>query len=185
MTKISNYIEEVGQLTMELEVIGLIPVLVGGMALVILGSRRVTRDFDFLIPTTEANQQAALLKIFYQRGFELAAKVNKEGDIIRTINNPKIAAIRLRLDSPSSIYFLNKKTGLRIDLLFDFPLPASAIARRAQKKKIRSFTFYIASQEDLLRLKEIAYQDRASAADAQDLEFLKKLQAVDKNPSNC
>ncbi|MBI4223892.1 MAG: hypothetical protein HY609_03080 [Deltaproteobacteria bacterium] len=173
MKESSDYIEAVGEIVGALEALGLTPVLIGGMALIILGSRRVTKDFDFLVPA-EADKQEALLEIFYKRRFELASKVNKEGEIIRTIDNQKIAAVRLRLDSPSSAYFLNKKTGLRIDLLFDFHLPAREIAGRAKKKKIRSFTFYIASKKDLLRLKEIAYQDRSSPADAQDLEFLKK-----------
>lgn len=173
MTKTSLYLKEVGQIVEKLEDLGLTPVLIGGMALVILGSRRITRDFDFLV-SAEALKEEALLDIFYKRGFELASRVNENGDIVRTIDNPKIAAVRLRLDSPSSIYFLNWKTGLRIDLLFDFPLSANEIAGRAEKKKIRSYTFTIASKKDLLKLKEIAYKDRSFATDAQDLEFLRK-----------
>lgn len=174
MTQTSHYLKEVGQIVEKLEGLGLTPVLIGGMALVILGSRRVTRDFDFLV-SAEALKQEALLDIFYKKGFELASRVNKDGDIVRTIDNPKIAAARLRIDSPSSVYFLNWKTGLQIDLLFDFPIPANEIAVRAGKKKIRSYTFHIASKKDLLRLKKIAYKDRALAADAQDLEFLRKI----------
>ena len=45
----SDYLDEVGAIVTELRDLGLAPVLVGGMALVILGSRRVTRDFDFVI----------------------------------------------------------------------------------------------------------------------------------------
>ncbi len=174
MTEPADYIEEVGQIVEALEELGLTPVLIGGMALVILGSQRITKDFDFLV-SDEKQKQDSLVEIFYRRGFKLASRVDKNGEIVRTIDNKKIAAARLRRDSPSSIYFLNKKTGLRIDLLFDFPLPAGEIASRAEKKKIRSFVFHIASKKDLLRLKEIAYKDRALAADAQDLEFLKKL----------
>lgn len=174
MVKRDDYIEEVGRIVQKLEGLGLEPVMVGGMALVVLGSRRVTRDFDFLV-SPRKEQTNALTQIFYKRRFELASKMDKEGNILQTIDNPKIAAIRLRLDTPESAHFLNRQTGLRIDLLFDFPLPASELARRAQIKKIRSYTFRIASKEDLLRLKEIARQDRSLAADIQDLEFLKKL----------
>ena len=42
----SDYLEDVGAVSKALSRLGLTPVLVGGMALVILGSRRVTRDFD-------------------------------------------------------------------------------------------------------------------------------------------
>lgn len=168
-----GYIETVGEIVEALEGLGLTPVLIGGMALVFLGSRRVTRDFDFLVSAATLDPKA-LVQVFYQKGFELASKVNDQGDIIATLDNPKIAAVRLRLDSPSSVYFLNKKTGLRIDLLFDFPLPANELALRAEKKKIRSYIFRIASRKDLLHLKEIAYKDRSLATDAQDMEFLKK-----------
>lgn len=174
MVKTTNYIEEVGQIVQKLESLRLSPVLIGGMALVILGSRRVTRDFDFLVSINK-EQTKSLTEIFYKRNFELASKMDEQGNIIRTIDNAKIAAVRLQLDAPSSAFFLNRQTGLRIDLLFDFPLPAQELASRAEIKKIRSYVFRIASKKDLLRLKEMANQDRSSAADAQDLEFLKKL----------
>jgi hypothetical protein len=38
----------------------------------------------------------------------------------------------------------------------------------------------LTAPEDLLRLKEIAYADRKSAADAQDLEFLRRM--LKRNP---
>ena len=166
-----NYLDIVGQIIKELETHNLTPVLVGGMAFVILGSQRVTKDFDFLI-SEDARNLEELLQIFYSHGLELASKVNKQGEVVRTIDNKKIAYNRLQIDKPESAYFYNHKTGLRIDLLFDFPLTAIDVAKKAQKKKIRSHTFTIASKNDLIRLKEIAYQDRKLASDAQDLEFL-------------
>ncbi len=44
-----TYLDVVGQIIEKFEAHNLAPVLVGGMALVILGSQRVTKDFDFLI----------------------------------------------------------------------------------------------------------------------------------------
>ena len=85
-----------------------------------------------------------------------------------------MAFSRLQIDKPDSAYFYNQKTGLRIDLLFDFPVPVIQVAKKAQKKKIRSYMFNIASKHDLIRLKKIAYQKRKMASDAQDLEFLNK-----------
>lgn len=173
MKKIENYIDTVGQIITEIEKLGLSPVLVGGMALVILGSSRVTKDFDFLI-SKESLDYAGLLKIFYKKGFELASKLDQQRNILTTIEDQNVAGIRIKLDSPESIYFLNLKTGLRIDLLLDFPLPANELASRAEIKKIRSYFFRIASREDILKLKEIAYKDRAFASDAADMEFLRK-----------
>lgn len=141
------------------------------MALVILGSQRVTKDFDFLI-SEEARNLELLAHIFYHHGLELVSKINKQGEVIRIIDNQKIAYSRLQLDKPDCAYFYNHKTGLRIDLFFDFPLAAIEVAKKAQKKKIRSHTFTIASKNGLIRLKEIAYRNRKLASDAQDLEFL-------------
>ena len=173
MKKQTDYLEEVGLLVRGLERLGLNPVLVGGMALVIMGSRRVTRDFDFLISLKEEAREK-MLDLFYERGFELASLMNQQGDIMTTIDNRKVAAIRLKLDSPPSAFFLNRNTGLRIDLLFDFPFPASEIASRSKKIRVRSHSLPVASRKDLLRLKEIAHSNRHLAADAEDLEFLRK-----------
>jgi hypothetical protein len=43
---------------------------------------------------------------------------------------------------------------VRIDLLFDFPIPAAALAEHATRITIRSVTFHGASEADLLRLKK-------------------------------
>jgi hypothetical protein len=166
-----NYLQEVGELVDELRALGLEPVLVGGMALVVLGSRRVTRDFDFVV-AQPGDRLVQALDLLYDRGLELASKLDAAGNVTATIGNRKIASIRLRVDAPSSAYFFNAKTGLRVDLLFDFPLPATELAERATRTKIRSHLFHIASEPDLLKLKKIAKADRTVAGDAEDIAFL-------------
>lgn len=76
--------------------------------------------------------------------------------MIRTIDNVNVAKLRLRKDTPESAYFYNPKTGLRIDLLFDFPISASELIKKATKKKIKSSFLHIANIDDLIRLKKIA-----------------------------
>ena len=165
------HLEAVGRVIEALSDLGLEPVLVGGMALVVLGSRRVTRDFDILV-AHPAEGLGSLIDALYERGFELASRVSAEGDVTATIANRKVAAARLRLDAPASAYFLNPDTGLRIDLLFDFPLPAATLARRATSVKVRSGAWRVASVEDLLRLKRIAQENRSAPGDAEDIAFL-------------
>jgi hypothetical protein len=167
----SEYLEEVGAVSKALTGLGLTPVLVGGMALVILGSQRVTRDFDFVVARPE-DRLERMLDVFYDRGLELASRLNAQGDVQSTIDNRKVAAVRLTLDAPSSAYFFNPKTGLRIDLLFDFPLPAAELAEHATKTRVQSQLLLVASGKDLLRLKRIARAQRSSAGDAQDIAFL-------------
>lgn len=164
-------LESVGSVVEALTALGLEPVLVGGMALVVLGSRRVTRDFD-LVVAHPGEALGRLLAILYDRGLELASRVDADGEVTATIDNRRVAAARLRIDSPASAHFLNRATGLRIDLLFDFPLPAATLARRAARVKVRSRVWRVASEADLLRLKRMAHADRASPGDAQDIAFL-------------
>jgi hypothetical protein len=166
-------LNEAAAVSDELEGLGLGPVLVGGMALVLLGSRRITRDFDFVIrhPGDRLN---VLVDLFYERGFELASKVNDAGDIVATIDNARVAAIRLKLDAPASVYFWHRTKRLRIDLLFDFPIAASELSINAVATRIRGRAMTVASAVDLLRLKEIAARGRSAAGDTQDIEFLKR-----------
>lgn len=156
-----------------LEERGLQPVLVGGMALVVLGSQRVTRDFDLLVAAPELPQD--VVDAVYRQGYELVSKFNKTGEVVRTIDSPRVAVARLRLDKPRSVSFHDARSGLRVDLLLDFPLPTRDIAPRAARMGKKPHTLRVAAPEDLLRLKEIAYADRKSASDAQDLEFLRML----------
>jgi hypothetical protein len=172
----ATHLESVGSVVDALAGLGLEPVLVGGMALVVLGSRRVTRDFDFVVARPDAVLDR-LLDVFYDRGLELASRVDAAGDVTATIDNRRVAAARLRLDAPASAYFLNARTGLRIDLLFDFPLPATTLARRATSVKARSVVLRVASEADLLRLKRIARAKRSSPGDAEDIAFLEARRA--------
>ncbi|OGQ80082.1 MAG: hypothetical protein A2289_21580 [Deltaproteobacteria bacterium RIFOXYA12_FULL_58_15] len=170
----ADFIVSVGKLLAALRREGFTPILVGGMAMVVLGSRRVTRDFDFLLEES-ARDQKSVTQLFYNHGFELASKVDEYGEIVQTIDSANIASVRLRTDRPKSAYFHNHRTGLRVDLLFDFPFPAKGIGAKATRTKVSSYWFHIASPSDLLQMKVMAAQDRKHAADLQDLEFLKHL----------
>jgi hypothetical protein len=166
-----DHLQAVGEIVRDLRALGLEPVLVGGMALVVLGSRRVTRDFDFVI-AHPGDRLARTIGLFYDRGLELVSRLNEVGEAISTIAERKVAAIRLRLDAPASGSFFNADTGLRVDLLFDFPIPAAKLAAHATRITIRTQVFDVASEQDLLRLKRIAKAARSAPGDAEDIAFL-------------
>jgi hypothetical protein len=166
-----DHLETVGEIVQGLRLLGLEPVLVGGMALVVLGSRRVTRDFDFVI-AHPGDRLALTIGLFYNRGLQLVSRLNETGEVVSTIANRRVATIRLRVDAPASAYFFNAATGLRVDLLFDFPIAASELAEHATRTKIRTHIFDIASELDLLRLKRIAKAARSTPGDAEDIAFL-------------
>jgi hypothetical protein len=127
-----DHLQAVGGIVGGLRDLGLNPVLVGGIALVVLGSRRVTREFDFVV-AHPGDRLARTLAVFYDRGLELASRVNDVGEVIATIASRRVAAIRLRLDA---------------------------------------HVFHVASEADLLRLKNIARAKRSAPGDAEDIAFL-------------
>ena len=170
-----DHLRTVGEIVDGLRSLHLDPVLVGGMALVVLGSRRVTRDFDFVI-ARPGDRLAGVVGHFYDRGLELVSGLDPSGDVTSTITNRRVAIARLRIDAPASAYFFNPKTGLRVDLLFDFPIPASELAERATRNRIRAHRFDIASDVDLLRLKKIAIAERSAPGDVVDIAFLESRQ---------
>ena len=166
-----DHLQTVGEIVHGLGLLGLEPVLVGGMALVVLGSRRVTRDFDFVI-AHPGDRLARTIGLFYNHGLQLVSRLNETGEVISTIASRQVAAIRLRVDAPASGYFFNAATGLRVDLLFDFPIAAAELVKHATRAKIRTHVFDIASEQDLLRLKRIAKAARSAPGDAEDIAFL-------------
>ena len=176
MKEPTAHLDAVGSVVEALAGLGLTPVLVGGMALVVLGSRRVTRDFDLLI-ARPGEALGPLVEALYDRGRELASRVSAEGEVTATIGNRRVAAARLRLDAPASAYFVEPETGLRVDLLFDFPLPAAALARRATTFKVRSKSWCVAAEADLLRLKKLAKAGGPRAAD--ELKFRNEMSTAD------
>lgn len=173
-----DLIDMVGRLLADMADLGYLPVLVGGMALVIHGSTRVTRDFDFLI-SHRARESQELIRLFYRHHFELVAGLDKKGHVTSTIDNAKVAAARLKIDKPKSAFFFNRDRGLKIDLLFDFPIPAERVLADAMKKKVKSYTFSIASKKDLIQMKQIAASNRGLSSDEQDLQFLASLDESD------
>ena len=62
-----DFLDEAAAIVKALRALGFEPVLVGGMALVILGSRRVTRDFDFVV-AQPGDRLERMMDVFYDRG---------------------------------------------------------------------------------------------------------------------
>ena len=176
MPEPADALEIVGNIVDDLRDAGLSPVLIGGMALVVLGSRRITRDFDFVVSTREGNRRE-VVDILFDRGLELASRLSDTGDVVATIRNRRVADSRLRIDAPPAAFFYNPATRLRVDLLFDFPMAASALADRATRLTIRGHRFAVASAEDLLELKRIARRARSAPGDAEDIAFLESIVA--------
>ena len=159
---------------MELEAAGFQPVLVGGMALVLLGSQRVTKDYDFLV-TVAGPPIDTIVDAMYRRNLELVTKFTPEKEVLRSIDNVRVAVSKIKGEQPGNLTFYNWTSKLRIDFLLDFPVPARELVQRSVKVSVGEGHIRIAAHEDLVRLKKIARADRDSLSDAQDLEFLERI----------
>ena len=157
----------------DLEAVGLDPVLVGGMAVVAHGFRRVTWDFDFLISAPPRTED--LVRILYSNGLELVSKLGEDGKVQRTVDRQRIAAIKVSGTRPHSLFFYGPKNALRLDLLIDHPFPAHDIAARGVAVPLHKLMVKVALPEDLLRMKEVARQERTKGTDLLDIEFLQNL----------
>jgi hypothetical protein len=173
VTDPGGHLPAVGTLAAALQRLGLDPILVGGMALVVLGSRRVTRDFDFVV-TTPGDRLSELMALIYDHGLELVSRLNENGEVTATIANRKVAVSRLEIDRPPTAYFYDPRSGLRVALLFDFPIAAATLAKRAARVRIGAHTLRVADERDLLQLKKLAVADRDAPGDAEDVAFLER-----------
>lgn len=168
----SQQLDEVVKVVADLEAAGYASVLVGGMALVLLGSQRLTRDFDLVIPEP-GRLRDTLVKALYRRGLQLVTRFSPAGEAIRSMDNANVALAKLKMQDLRSVPFYDPHTQLRLDLLLDFPFPARDLLPHAIPVTTDSGVIRVASREDLIRLKETAYSDRKKASDATDLEFLR------------
>lgn len=173
MPAATDHLDTVAELAAGLRRLGLAPVLVGGMALVVLGSRRVTRNFDFVI-SAPGPELVAVVDLIYDRGLELVSRLTSEGDVAATLGNRRVAAARLRIDAPATASFYCAATGLRVDLLFDFPIAASTLSARSTRVRIGKGALQVAAESDLLELKKIAAANRQAPGDAEDIAFLER-----------
>lgn len=160
-----------------LEENGVVPVLVGGMALVVLGSTRTTRDFDLAVADREEVRRASVTAL-YRRGFHLVSKWDDENyRPVRVIDNENVAKARVVMDDEVAAFFWNEAVRMRIDLVFRTGIPAEELVERAVATPLPGGGRLLrASVKDLERMKRASLRaDPARVADRQDLVYLRSL----------
>jgi len=171
-----------GKLVRRLHKAGFEPVLVGAMALVVYGSSRVTFDTDLLAARPrDLDQAKRLMTAVAGAGFVYVTKFDQDRNPVSWIDVPSVAAARLTLDAPDTCFLWNARTEMRVDILLDFPIPASEVLEDTKTVTIGSAVMLpVASLPKLALLKELAVRDRNRPEDAQDLAFIRaKLSAID------
>ncbi len=157
-------------------------IVIGGMALRLYGSPRVTHDVDVAVPILEID---TVVNLMYPRNYYLVVRVNEESctvlpsaeEALDWIEIKKAGAVSfIELASPLENREIPHKmidVTTQVDFLFEPGIPFSRLTDHAQKIELDSFSFLIASPEDLLLMKE--NRKDKNEADRTDIEFLKKL----------
>jgi len=175
-------LKTLAKLVRRLRKAGYEPVLVGGMALVVYGSSRVTFDTDLLTRRpTDLDEAKRLMTAAVGAGFVYLTKFDKDRNPVSWIDAPSVAAARLMIDAPDTCFLWNKQAQMRVDILLDFPIPASEALEDGKAVTIGSNqVLAVASLPTLARVKELAMRDRRRPEDALDLAFIRaKLSATD------
>lgn len=151
-------------------------VLIGGIALVVLGSSRATRDCDLAAAKTDTVFRAAI-GVMIDLGFGVIFGWDPEKyEPTKCDMDKKISGSWAVIQQPESIWFWHLEEKMRFDLVFDLPVPLDEMLARARAISIHGARIHIASPEDLIRMKEAslaANPERIS--DEQDLVFLRHL----------
>ncbi len=157
-------------------------ILIGGLALRIYNSPRVTHDMDLAIRTLDADQ---VIQLMYRAGYLLVTGVDDQWAYVH--QQPQEAVAWLEQSSVASMTFVQvspRSSGAsvplhcidittQVDYLFDLTVPIMRLKERAQAVRLDDFTILVAAPEDLLLLKK----DRRAktAADYADIQFLENL----------
>lgn len=157
-------------------------VIVGGIAMRLHESPRVTQDLDLAIASSATDDA---LRALYRNGYVLVIAVSDQG---ATLVGAEAAALEwVRQTAPGSLSFVARPALLsdeatrevpherilvesQVDLLYDLTVPFGRLLHDAEVTVVSGVSVRYASVEHLLELKR-ARSDR-SAADEADIAFL-------------
>jgi predicted nucleotidyltransferase len=160
---------------------GISSVMIGGLALRMYNSPRVTHDMDLAISALDID---ALVPLMYGSGFLLITSVSDRS--IHFQPSPDSALAWAEQSRPESLTFVEARLPpgastlpteaiditTEVDFLFDLVVPFPRLREHAREVRVDDLPALIASVEDLLILKESRREK--SAADLADIQFLKE-----------
>lgn len=156
-------------------------VVIGGTALRLYNSPRVTHDIDLAIGALDVERVVALM---YRVGYRMVTSVGDDSlstcptvaeadEWIERQKPGAISFIECSNDESAEVPFERVDVSSQVDFLFELSIPTMQLRRRARQIEVSDLSFLVASVDDLIRLKE-ARPDR-DAADEDDLRFLRGL----------
>jgi len=147
-------------------------VLVGGLALNLLGVERSTHDLDILVEMSDENL-AKVVSILKERGYKVKQPVDPMG----------IADKKTRLDwiknkNMKAFNFYKEDEMKEVDILIDSPVQYSEAKRDAVQFKSDQLKIPVISIKKLIKMKK----DTGRPTDQFDVDMLKRVEKLKRKP---
>jgi hypothetical protein len=140
--------------------------VVGGLAMNLLGVPRVTYDIDMLIDLEDDNIQV-LMNLMKEWGFKPKVPVNVMDFADREKRDEWIATKNMK-----AFNLVNAKWALsEIDIIIDAPVTYSEARKNAKKISVQGVSIPVISIDDLIKMKQTAGREMDKA----DIQYLKKV----------
>ncbi len=143
-------------------------ILVGGIALNLLGVERATHDMDILVEMTDDNL-AKVVSILGNKGYKVKQPVDPMG-----IADKKIRADWIYNKNMKAFNFYKEDEMKEVDIIIDSPVQYSEARKNAVRIKSWPLTLPVISIKKLIKMKK----DTGRAVDQLDVESLKKIEKL-------
>lgn len=159
-------------------------ILIGGFALRMYNSPRITHVLDLAVRTLDVDD---IIDIMYENGYYLVSEIKNTNaflilsaqEAVDWIESSKAGAMTfVAIHGPEkpaeSLYPLDRIDSFtQVDFLFELSIPIMKMKKNAKTIPLDDFQILLASKQDLLVLKE--QLKTKTEADYADIEFLKEL----------
>jgi predicted nucleotidyltransferase len=154
-------------------------VLVGGIAVNLLGSMRSTADLDILVEMSDDNLKK-IVQILKKQGYQVKQPVN--GERSRTIDPMKIADRKTREDwikkkHMKAFNFYKEDELKEVDIIIESAVSFEEAEKSVVRIKVDDLTLPVISIDELIKMK----RKTGRAVDKLDIEELKKIKGLKKN----
>lgn len=161
---------------------GIPAVLIGGTALRMYHSPRVTHDIDLAVRTLDVD---TIIELMYEKNYCLIKSLDSE--FLEIAEDVTQAKIWVETEKPASLSFIRNTADIdpkhialenvditsQVDFLFELGIPLMKLLKRSKTVVLGNISFQLASIEDLIVLKE-QRADR-STTDDEDIRYLNSL----------
>ncbi len=145
-------------------------VLVGGIAVNLLGSLRSTADLDILVEMSNENL-AKVVRILKQKGYRVKQPIDPMKIANETIRKDWIQNKHMK-----AFNFYKEDRLKEVDIIIESPVSFGQAIKTASRIKIGSITLPVISIDDLIKMKK----NTGRSVDKLDVEELKKIKKLRK-----